>query len=293
MPKTLSPDTLKILETLQQNEVNEAEIYATIAKFVKKEDDKNVLLRISEEENKHAAIWSKYTNKMPKIQKRVVKKWTLMARIFGYTFAIKKMENGESNASKKYNTLVDEVPEALQIMADENRHEQELIEILDEERLQYVGSMVLGLSDALVELSGTLAGLTFALQNNKVIALSGLITGISATLSMASSEYLSAKSDGNQNAKKSALYTGVAYLISVAAMILPYLLLPSKSYLMALIIMIFAVVIIIALFSYYISVAKSESFKKRFGEMAGISLSVAVISFVVGLIAKELLGVDI
>lgn len=293
MPKTLSPDTLKILETLQQNEVNEAEIYATIAKFVKKEDDKNVLLRISEEENKHAAIWSKYTNKMPKIQKRVVKKWTLMARIFGYTFAIKKMENGESNASKKYNTLVDEVPEALQIMADENRHEQELIEILDEERLQYVGSMVLGLSDALVELSGTLAGLTFALQNNKVIALSGLITGISATLSMASSEYLSAKSDGNQNAKKSALYTGVAYLISVAAMILPYLLLPSKSYLMALIIMIFAVVIIIALFSYYISVAKSESFKKRFGEMAGISLSVAAISFVVGLIAKELLGVDI
>lgn len=293
MPKTLSPDTLKILETLQQNEVNEAEIYATIAKFVKKEDDKNVLLRISEEENKHAAIWSKYTNKMPKIQKRVVKKWTLMARIFGYTFAIKKMENGESNASKKYNTLVDEVPEALQIMTDENRHEQELIEILDEERLQYVGSMVLGLSDALVELSGTLAGLTFALQNNKVIALSGLITGISATLSMASSEYLSAKSDGNQNAKKSALYTGVAYLISVAAMILPYLLLPSKSYLMALIIMIFAVVIIIALFSYYISVAKSESFKKRFGEMAGISLSVAAISFVVGLIAKELLGVDI
>lgn len=293
MPKTLSPDTLKILETLQQNEVNEAEIYATIAKFVKKEDDKNVLLRISEEENKHAAIWSKYTNKMPKIQKRVVKKWTLMARIFGYTFAIKKMENGESNASKKYKTLVDEVPEALQIMTDENRHEQELIEILDEERLQYVGSMVLGLSDALVELSGTLAGLTFALQNNKIIALSGLITGISATLSMASSEYLSAKSDGNQNAKKSALYTGVAYLISVAAMILPYLLLPSKSYLMALIIMIFAVVIIIALFSYYISVAKSESFKKRFGEMAGISLSVAAISFVVGLIAKELLGVDI
>ena len=78
------------------------------------------------------------------------------------------------------------------IAQDEDRHESQLLGMLDEERLQYVGSMVLGLSDALVELTGTLAGLTFALQNNRLVALSGLITGISATLSMTSSEYLSA-----------------------------------------------------------------------------------------------------
>ena len=170
---------------------------------------------------------------------------------------------------------------------------RESFAILDEERLQYVGSMVLGLSDALVELSGTLAGLTFALQNTNIIALSGLITGISATLSMASSEYLSAKSDGDSNAKKSALYTGIAYLVSVAAMILPYLLLPSSSFLLALVLMLIAVVVIIALFSYYIAVAKEESFKKRFFEMAGISLSVAAISFLIGILAKRILGVDL
>lgn len=293
MSVSITKETRKILEELQQNEVNESSIYTSIAGFVKSEEDRNVLLRIAEEENRHAIIWSKYTGKMPKATKATVLKWTVIAKVFGYTFAIKKMENGENKASRKYKTLIAEVPEAIKIMEDEDRHEKELIEILDEERLQYVGSMVLGLSDALVELSGTLAGLTFALQNTRVIALSGLITGISATLSMASSEYLSAKSDGNQNAKKSALYTGIAYLISVAAMILPYLLLPAKSFLPALIIMLAAVVIIIALFSYYISVAKGESFKKRFAEMAGISLSVAAISFVIGLLAKELLGVDI
>ena len=34
-------------------------------------------------------------------------------------------------------------------------------------------------------------------------------------------------------------------------------------------------------------------FKSRFLEMAGISVSVAVISFVVGILAKQFLGVDI
>ena len=57
---------------------------------------------------------------------------------------------------------------AQKIAEDEERHEQKLLAILDEERLQYVGSMVLGLNDALVELTGTLAGLTLALQNTKL-----------------------------------------------------------------------------------------------------------------------------
>ena len=37
MEKELSKETLKILESLQQNEVNEAQIYATIAGFIKNE----------------------------------------------------------------------------------------------------------------------------------------------------------------------------------------------------------------------------------------------------------------
>ncbi|MEG2082956.1 MAG: rubrerythrin family protein, partial [Oscillospiraceae bacterium] len=76
-----------------------------------------------------------------------------------------------------------EVPEAAQISHEEEIHENALIEMLDEERLQYVGSMVLGLNDALVELTGTIAGMTFALMNTRLVALSGIITGVSATLS--------------------------------------------------------------------------------------------------------------
>ncbi|MDO4547290.1 MAG: VIT1/CCC1 transporter family protein [Clostridia bacterium] len=286
-------ESLLTIRKLQQAEVTESEIYRRIARFVKKESEKKVLMRIADEEDGHAHIWHKYTNVNMQPEKKKVRHYALLARVFGYTFAIKLMENGERGAQKAYESLSDKVPEARRILNDEISHENELIAMLDEERLKYVGSMVLGLSDALVELTGTLAGLTFALQDTRLVALSGLITGVSATLSMASSEYLSAKSEGRSDAFKSCSYTGIAYCITVALMVLPYLLLPSANYALALIIMLAIVVAEIALFSYYLSVARDQSFKNRFREMAGISLGVAVLAFVIGLAAKHFLGVDI
>ena len=151
----------------------------------------------------------------------------------------------------------------------------------------------IGGTRALVELTGSLAGFTFAMQNTKLIALSGLIIGISATFSMASSEFLSARSEGRTDALKSCTYTGIAYLITVVLLILPYLLLGTTQYIAALVCMLLTVILIIAGFTYYTSVAQGREFKSRFLEMAGISISVAVISFVVGVLAKQLLGVDL
>jgi len=52
-------------------------------------------------------------------------------------------------------------------------------------------------------------------------------------------------------------------------------------------------VIIIAVFNYYISVAKGESFRERFLEMAGLSLSVAVFSFGIGYLIRMWLGIEV
>lgn len=282
---------MRVLLFLQQGELTEHRIYSFLASRVKDEHNSNVLRRIADEELRHAKIWQKLTGKEVKINRIKLWFYSFMALILGYTFVLKKMEKGEDKATKAYRTLIDEVPQAKQISEDEDRHEQQLLAMLDEERLQYIGSMVLGLSDALVELSGTLAGLTFALQNTRLIALSGLITGISATLSMASSEYLSAKNSGEKNAAKSSMYTGIAYLFTVAFMVLPYLLLDS--YVAALLIMLVVVIVIIMLFTYYTAVAKDLPFGKRFLEMALISLGVAAISFVIGILVKRFLGIDI
>jgi len=293
MVKSISEKAHKIILRMQQAELTESCIYTALAKRVKDKHNHDILLRMAQEEKQHYEIWRSYTGVEMKPQRFKVFTKTLLAVILGYTFTLKQMEMGETLAQKEYEILAQEVPESAQIRADEESHEQALLEILDEESLQYVGSMVLGLNDALVELTGTLAGLTLAMQNTKLIALSGLITGISATLSMASSEFLSAKSEGRTDAFKSCLYTGSAYVATVALLILPYLLFDAAHYLYALGVMLAIVVAIIAAFNYYVAVAKGMSFRRRFSEMALISLGVAALSFVIGLLVKNVLGVDI
>ncbi len=293
MKKELSENALRLILKMQQNELTESVIYAEIARFAKGEENQQTLLRLSAEERAHYEIWKTYSNVEMKPQKVKILKYKWLARILGFTFAVKLMENGEAGAQKEYELLTEEVEESVRIRQEEEEHEAVLLEMLDEERLQYVGSMVLGMNDALVELTGSLAGFTFAMQNTRLIALSGLIMGISATFSMASSEFLAAKSEGRTDAFKSCCYTGIAYLITVALLILPYLLLNNEQFMIALCSMIAIVVLIIAGFTYYISVAKGERFKPRFWEMTLISVGVAVVSFVVGILAKKFLGVDL
>ena len=289
----VSAEALAQIKAFQQSEVTEAEIYRRIAARTKDEKNRATLTRISQEEIVHAGRWQRYTGEEMRPERLKVLWYTLLARVLGFTFAVKLMENGEGNAQGAYERLAAEVPEAMDIRSDEIEHEQALLEMLDEERLSYVGSMVLGMNDAMVEMTGTLAGLTLAMQNTRLIALSGLITGIAATLSMASSEYLSSKSEGRPDALKSAGYTGVAYLITVALLILPYLLFDEAHYLWALATMIVIVLLILVAFNYYLSVAQGLPFKKRFGQMAAISLGVAALSFVIGIVVKQFLGVDI
>ena len=289
----ISAEALAVIRQMQQNELTESIIYEKIASFAKGDENKATLLRLAKEEKAHYEIWKKYTGIEMKPEKGKILKYTLIARILGFTFAVKLMERGEEHAQEEYELLVKEVAESISIRQQEEEHENALLAILDEERLQYVGSMVLGLNDALVELTGSLAGFAFALQNTRLIALSGLIVGISATFSMASSEFLAARSEGRTDALKSCSYTGIAYLLTVIALIAPYLIFPVGQYIPALICMLAVVILIIAGFTYYTSVAQDQPFKNRFLEMALISVSVAVVSFIVGILAKKFLGVDL
>ena len=293
MIKNISADSMTIIKRMQQSELTESVIYEEIAKFAKGEENRQTLMRLAKEEKAHYEIWKKYTGIEMQPEKFKIFKYKMLARIFGFTFAVKLMERGEENSQEEYDKLAKEVEESIIIRQQEEEHENALLNMLDEERLQYVGSMVLGLNDALVELTGSLAGFTFAMQNTRLIALSGLIIGISATFSMASSEFLAAKSEGRDDALKSCAYTGTAYLVTVVLLILPYLLLGNSQYILALGLMMLTVILIIAGFTYYTSVAQDQPFKSRFAEMAIISISVAVISFIVGVAAKAILGVDI
>jgi len=283
---------MKQIYTAQKNEITEYHIYSNIAKSVKDKKNRKTLLDIANEELRHCNFWKTITKKDIKPNRWNIFKFTLIAKFLGYTFAIKLMEKGEEQAQVNYSEIAEYVPEAKQIAEDEGRHENELIDLLDEEKLNYVGSIVLGLNDALVELTGTLAGLTFALQNTRLIAAVGIITGIAASLSMGASEYLSTKAEGDtETALKSSLYTGTAYIVTVLLLVLPYFI--FENYLLCLIITLNVGVFIIFFFNYYVSIAKDLPFRKRFLEMTFLSLGVAALSFGIGVIIRVTLGVDI
>jgi VIT1/CCC1 family predicted Fe2+/Mn2+ transporter len=288
----LDPKVRQQLLVYQRLELTEYHIYHQLAQMVKSPENKQLIEKIAQDELRHAQDWQKYTGKEVNPDRFAIWKYVLISRIFGLTFGIKLMERGEEAAQSNYAELQEVVPAIEAWIRDEEEHEHVLIGMLDEELLKYAGSVVLGLNDALVELTGALAGLTLAFQNTKLIALSGLITGIAAAMSMAASEYLSTRSE--KTAKKpvrAAVYTGIAYIITVALLILPYLLIPN--YYIDLAIALGTGVLIIAAFNYYISVAKDEPFRARFFEMAGLSLGVAALSFVIGYLVRQVLGIDL
>lgn len=292
-PRNYSKKARTLMLAFQQDEINSAAIYARFAKCSRDNRNCEILDQIAQDEAHHAAIWKRYTNKDLRPNKLKVWWYRFLMSVLGYTFVTKLLELHEYDGIQGLEQLKKEVPEVEGIIADEKAHEQQLIDMLDEDRLNYVGAMVLGLNDALVELTGTIAGLTFVLMNNTVIALAGIITGIAATLSMAASNYLAERADGNPNAFKASVYTGVAYLVTVICLVLPYLLFPVHMYLAALICMIAIVVFLVFIFNYYIAVVKTEPFWPKFLEMSGISLSVALISFLIGLAAKLCFGIDV
>lgn len=291
-PANISPTVRAKLLIYQQDEITEHEIYKKLASFIQSPENRQVLERIADDEKRHYEQWRTYTGQDLTADPNKVRKYYWLSRIFGFTFGIKLMEAGEEDAQDNYARLKGVIPNIEGIIADEDRHENEIINLLDEERLVYAGSVVLGLNDALVELTGALAGFTLALQNANLIAITGLITGIAAALSMAASEYLSTKADvGPKNPGRAALYTGGAYFVTVIILILPFLLLAN--FYISLGITLTLAVFIIAVFNYYISVAKDLNFKRQFLEMAVVSLGVATFSFLIGYILRTFWGVDV
>jgi VIT1/CCC1 family predicted Fe2+/Mn2+ transporter len=275
----------------QEDEITSSIVYAQLAHIVKDNENKKTLLQIAAEEKAHYEILKRHTGKEVTPNRWRIFKYYWLARILGLTFAIKLMEKEEKDAQEVY-ARYPEYPELEKLGRDEEVHEQKLIGLINEERLEYMGSVVLGLNDALVEFTGALAGFTLALSNAHLIALTGSITGIAAALSMASSEYLSTKSEegDSKHPVKAAVYTGIAYIITVVALVAPFIFI--ENVLVALGLMLVMALTIIALFNYYYAVARGESFKKRFLEMAILSFTVAGISFLIGYALKTLTGID-
>ncbi len=282
---------MKTLLQLQKDEITSSLLYEMLAKRSKDEHNKRIFAKLAAQEKRHYHFLAKHTKKETMPNQFLLFFYQTCALLFGNTFVLKLLERAEGDAQENYEPYSN-IEGIDSIIKEENAHETQLFDMLNEKRLNYMGSVVLGLNDALVELTGALAGFTLALQSSQLIALTGSITGIAAALSMASSEYLSRKSDGETTGEaiQASIYTGTAYLITVIILILPFLLIGNIY--VALGVTILLALLIIAVFNFYYSVVKNENFKHRFVEMALISCSVALISFGIGFVLNKFIGVQ-
>ncbi|MBF71707.1 MAG: rubrerythrin family protein [Euryarchaeota archaeon] len=276
-------------------EKTEMEVYRRLANREKNSENKKIFEKISLQENNHYNILKEKTNEDVNYSIIRVQFHVLTAIFLGLTFSLKLMEKIEQNAAAEYRDLGYD-----DIAKEEDEHEKELLSLLEEDALNYLSSIILGLSDALVELTGALAGLTLAFQELRIVALAGLVTGISASFSMAASEFLATKEENeNRSPIKAALFTGLSYIVTVLLLVTPYLILDSDNqvifglepHIQALIITFIIGLFIIALFNFYVSVAQDKSFKGKFIEMGLILLVVTFISFLIGLVLRESFGI--
>lgn len=261
-----------------------------------------MMQQLAEQEKGHVDFWLGVTGerpesiRIPQIKYRLL---VLASRLLGPAFTVRWLERGEDKAIAAYKGLLEDgtlTPEqqtsVRTMLGEEEEHEQLLERGIEDERRVYLGAAVLGLNDALVELTGGLAGLASSITDPKLIGFASLVVGIAASMSMAASNFLSVDIGEESELKpgKAAAYTGTAYIIVVVGLVLPFFLVSDRR--VALGISWASAVLIVAAFSFYSAVMQGKSFIRRFGIMLAFGLGVAVLSFGIGKALGAMIGIE-
>ena len=267
-------------------------ILSELEKIESNVEFKKILHKFAEHEKNDFEFWKEFDDKKEfNLNPITIMAVKLMRKVLGLTFVVKYLENEEKNLLKQYKEFATKIKnqqqkaKIKQAIEHEIQHEQELISQIKEERVEFISSIILGINDGLIELTGALVGFSLALQNNILIALTGIITGIAASLSMASSAYMQAKYEPGKNAIKAAIYTGSAYIIVVALLVIPFIITTTLHGALSLLGL--SVATIIIAISYYTSILFERPFGKQISQMAIFSIGTAVITFIIGLILRQ------
>ena len=187
--KTLNPRTAKQILKAQKNEITEHFIYEKLSKTSKESNNKKILKQIATEELKHHNICISFTCQDVHPNRLKVWLYYLISQLLGVTFSLKLMERAERRDHITYSGLSEVMPETVEITRDEIRHEKQLLDLIDDERLNHSSDMVRGMNVAIVELTGTLAGLSFAFQNRALVVETVSIIGTIMSLSTTRAQF--------------------------------------------------------------------------------------------------------
>ena len=275
------------------DELLDHELYARLAARERNERNRKLLEELARDELRHHLFWSKLAGPVRLGLRDHLKLRLLLSlsRLAGKTFTIKLLERGEAATVGEYRRAVAELRgelavELARVIEDEERHESELAGSLDELVVRQLGSIALGVSDAIIELTGVLAGFAGYTGSPLQVAAAGLIVGVSAALSMAAAAYSQAKHERGKNPRTAAAYTGLFYMLTVLALVAPLLLGVPASIGVAL--SLACALAILAAFSFYSAVVMERPFLREYLENAAVIMAVSLVGYAFGQVVKEL-----
>ena len=260
-------------------------MYVSLAERESVTSFRNILTELAALSKESFGFWTRKSNvledSLGKPRGKIML-YRFMRRVLGLTLTAKYISGRKADRVARYKTYcvtctVDEDYKVIETFAD--RMEAVVSEI-EEERVVFFSNIILGFNDALIELTGALVGFSFALKDPKLITVGGLITGISASMSMAASAFLQARHEEGKNPIKAALFTGVAYFVIALVLVLPFIF--ASSIASALMIMFVLIVLMIMCVSFYSAILLDRTYISQFLEMLLLSLGVAVIAFIIG-----------
>jgi VIT1/CCC1 family predicted Fe2+/Mn2+ transporter len=268
------------------NELTEHVIYSQLAAREKNPDNRAVLVKLATEEQSHYEFWQMVAGAGEmKPRQLAVYGYACLRTFLGVTFTTKFLEGHENAAVRNYENLLQTIPvehkeQLLKIIEDEKSHERSLLGQIKEKRIAYLSFIVLGLADAIVEITGVHAGFLGVTGSTLIAGISGIIVGFAAAISMGSAAYLQAKQDPDKAPLASAFTTGLSYLFSVVCLALPYFLL--RQMLPAFLTSASVGVALIAAFTFYGAIVFDRKFWHDFLEAVILMLGTAVATYALG-----------
>lgn len=290
-----------------EDELFDHRLYLALAERAPDEATRGLLRHLADHEKRHLEFWARLAGVEPDdvaASRARLSAALLLARGLGVAFTIRRLERREAKTIARYNQIADsgllntgDRNELRRIIDEEESHEKEIESQVTDERVAYLGAAVLGLNDALVELTGGLTGLVSSITDARLIGFTGAVIGTAAALSMAASNFLSAgmtppeKQAEGFRPIKAAAYTGSAYILVVVGLVAPFFLLENRvaalsaTWLMAL--------AVIVGFAYYSAVLQDLSFSKRVAQMLALGLGVAIVTFTIGRLISQWFGISV
>lgn len=272
-------------------------LYDRLSKRVMESSFAETLAQLSATERRHFEFWKKFLpDTEPRFSKTKLYLVLFFYRLFGVTFAIRYLERHESRTIKEYKSVEPLMPaedrEAFgALLGDEEQHEKEFSDRVETSSIRYISFVVLGLADALVEISGINAGSLGIYALTEIAGLAGIVAGGAASLAMASAAFAQAKQGFQGSARLSAIYTGASYFVTAVSLAAPYFL--TKDMFDALGASLTLAVVILAVATYYSSVISGKPFPREFAEILLILFGATAALFLFGYFIRIETGIRV